>query len=159
MIKAIAKVDPNMFFLVDSRGCTPLQYARKDRVKDWVSFLENHVDDIWPERDEDMAVPGKLMQREANTRPVQDPINALPSELASMVVHGKITPQEASILNADKSMGDDVSSSSYDSGSDCDDSESWDSEDESDASMSEDSDVDKLLEQLPSLLGNAAVIG
>jgi hypothetical protein len=130
----ILAVDPRLFYMTDSRGAAPLSYVPKDHWPAWISYLESKMDILWPERNlqnDGEEVPPTLTLLDANSRPLQDPENALPVELASMVASGKMKPDEAQFLKNDKGL------SSCES-SDCVDEDEFD---ESEYDSDEDEDI------------------
>jgi hypothetical protein len=103
----ILAVDPRLFFMADSRGALPLSYVPQEHWRAWINYLDSRMDILWPERNlandgEEGAPPLTLL--DVDSRPLQDPENALSVELASMVASGKMKPEEAQFLKNDKNV-------------------------------------------------------
>lgn len=113
LVKRILQEDPHLVNLADARGHLAFDYVRKEHCDEWIAFLDEVVDTIWPKQVE-QPPPHPLTLREANAQPLADPENALSLELAESVASGKLHPHEAVLLqNADFSDLD--FSSDYDS--------------------------------------------
>mmetsp|Transcript_9561 Transcript_9561/g.27256 ORF Transcript_9561/g.27256 Transcript_9561/m.27256 type:complete len:374 (-) Transcript_9561:276-1397(-) len=130
-VQLILDADKNLLNLMDCRGSSPLSYVSKDKYPIWIQFLSSKLDRFWPRRDiatEGVQRPPALALRQPHSMPIQDPLNALPLEVAAMVSNGRMEPEEALYLD-DSSEDDD---SSYDSEDDSiySDDDDYDSEDE-----------------------------
>lgn len=106
VVRAILELDPRQIHLVDAHGATPLSYVHRQHYQEWIEFLDFIVDDIWPplhdcmnqeERDQHRGLP-TLFLNEPHSHPVPDPPAPLSLKLASMVVSGRLHPEEASFL-------------------------------------------------------------
>lgn len=51
LVKMILKQDVRLMNIVDCRGCTPLDYVKREYWLDWITFLESVKDDFWVCRD------------------------------------------------------------------------------------------------------------
>jgi hypothetical protein len=141
VIDKILGVDTRLFHMTDCRGAVPLSYVRKEHWGMWIQYLESRKDTFWPDRDvaqgeEDCP---ELTKVAPHSCPIRDPPNALTPQLATMVVSGKMSPEEAQMLKYDKdnesaTLDESDSEEDYDSDdSDYSDSDYSDSdEDESD---------------------------
>jgi hypothetical protein len=131
----IMAVDPRLFYMTDLRGSVPLSYVRKEHWPLWIDYLESKKDMLWPKRsvktDGAEGAPA-LTLLDADSRPLQDPENALPVEMAAMIASGKMTPEEAQVLKGDKTERTcDFDSSDEDDDSDYETEDDEDSSDES----------------------------
>lgn len=102
--------DFGMFHLTDTRGLRPLDYVREEHHAAWIKFLDSQKDIYWPALSEGSQPNNmsKLVRQEPNSRPLKDPDNALPPDLACMVVAGCIAPVEALVLCQVDDEEDDV---------------------------------------------------
>jgi hypothetical protein len=114
LVKRILQVDPHLINLADSRGHLAFDYVRKEHCDEWIAFLDEVVDEIWPTQNE-QPPPHPLTLRQANTEPLADPSNALSLDLAEAVASGKLRPCEALMLQNEDFSDIDDSSSEYDS--------------------------------------------
>lgn len=147
----ILAIDRRLFYMTDCRGAVPLTYVRKEHWPVWIEYLESKKEILWPKRDlmaegEEEAPP--LMLQGSNTRPAQDPANALTVELAAMVASGKMSPVEAQFLKYDKTDAETCDSEDDDDDSDDDDSD-YDSDDDDDDDSLNDGEMDDLLSGMP----------
>jgi hypothetical protein len=154
IFQTIMKHDARLVHMIDARGHLPLNYVRKEHWGEWIEFLEANKDIYWPPRsssDPEQGSPQHALEG-PNTRPIPDPKNALSLDLARLVASGRMTPEEAKILNSEE---EEATMKTYDGSStvlsydDCDDSDSYSSGDDSESLGDED---DVLLTELPSLL-------
>jgi hypothetical protein len=130
----ILAADPRLFYMADLRGSVPLSYVRKEYWPLWIDYLESKKDIIWPTRNlENDSAEGApaLTLLAANSRPLQDPENALPVELATMVASGKMKPEEAQFLKGDETG---IATCDFSDSGDEDDYSDYDSEDSLDES-------------------------
>ena len=67
----------SMFMMQDARGALPLTYVHRDQWADWIQFLDRDKDIYWPLVQDPSALTSPLVYQAPNTRPVQDPHNAL----------------------------------------------------------------------------------
>jgi hypothetical protein len=139
----ILAADPRLFYMTDSRGAVPLSYVRKEHWPLWIEYLESKKDMLWPTRN--IKIVGEeeaptLTLSGANSRPLQDPENAVPVELAAMIASGKMTPGEAQFLKDDKTE------------STCDFSDSEDEDDDSDYDSDEEDDFGMDVGQMADIL-------
>ena len=91
----LIKRDPNFLFLFDARGSLPLSYVTKHLWGEWNTFLEESLDEQFPEDDPCKDATPVLCTMKPNTRPVPDPKNKIPAHIASAVASGSMTPYEA----------------------------------------------------------------
>lgn len=106
---------PGMLHMQDARGSLPLAYVHKDHWPVWVTFLESHRDVFWPlvvkaaDQDTTDATPSTTVHaaafEPANSRPIPDPENALPIDLACLVASGRLDPAQV-MLPSDSSSCD-----------------------------------------------------
>ena len=150
-IALLLQQDPTLILLQDCRGATPLSYIPSQHHTTFIEFISQYKDQFFPDRTRskcgpcdphtDCAVstpfPSPRVLEPPHSRPVPDPKNALSLDVARMVVSGRITPQELSILllqdddfDDDDDNDDDESESSYDEDDDDDDEESYEDDDE-----------------------------
>jgi hypothetical protein len=97
--ETILKIDWQQLFIEDKRGQTPLEYVRPDLVQDWIEFLEDNRERIFPRG---ASIPPLRAVREVrpdNTLP--DPPNALSIRLASALSSGQLSPEELAGLDPD----------------------------------------------------------
>jgi hypothetical protein len=139
----ILAADPRLFYMTDSRGAVPLSYVRKEHWPLWIEYLESKKHMLWPTRN--IKIVGEeeaptLTLSGANSRPLQDPENAVPVELAAMIASGKMTPGEAQFLKDDKTE------------STCDFSDSEDEDDDSDYDSDEEDDFGMDVGQMADIL-------
>jgi hypothetical protein len=93
----ILQKDPRLIHMLDGSGALPLSYVRKDQYGAWIEYLGTMLDTYWKPLDESsgMEGPPPLALEKGNSRPVLDPENALPLELAALVACGRMKPDEA----------------------------------------------------------------
>jgi len=144
VIEILLREDRRLIHLTDCRGATPLSYVRRDQYKAFLEFLESKKDEFWAKRlvDDGEEGPPDLALYAPNTRPLLDPPNALPPQLAAMVATGRMGPDEAYALVAcdkgdDGATGEETESEYED---DSDDSQSDD--DSQDSGPCDDDDDD-----------------
>ena len=134
-IALLLQQDPTLILLQDCRGATPLSYIPPQHHTTFIEFIAGRKDEFFPDirrsgpqQRPSPLFPSQLVQEPPHSRPVPDPTNALTPDVARMVVSGRITPQELSILllqdgDDDDDDDDDESESSYDDDEDEDDDE------------------------------------
>ena len=150
-VKLILQKDIRLLHMTDARDAVPLSYVHKEDWKAWIEFLDAHKEEFWPKRNvqidgEEDDPPMALI--EPNTRPVADPVNALPPSMAAMVACGKMSPREAAMLQEESESEEESSDEEDDSEEDSDEDDSdYDSEEDSD--WDEDGDLAHLMSQLP----------
>jgi hypothetical protein len=115
IVERLLRIDRHLICLEDRRGLTPFRYARKEHWPAWRAFIDRIMDEIWPVRDdddigvaEDIASIPVLCQQPPQSRPVPDPINALPLDVARRVAEGRLDPEnvptmQVTILNDESS--------------------------------------------------------
>lgn len=158
-VAMVLEIDCRMLFLQDSRGHVPLSYVREDQWSKWIHFLDIRKEEFWPKRNTSMGEERDptLAKLRPNSRPIHDPMNALPIKLVTMVAAGTIKPDEVEYLlkndNLDKSNNSSYSSGCSSSDNDDDDMDEDDSEsiDESEDHEDDSSEcsLDLLLSSLP----------
>ena len=114
LVKRILQEDPHLINLADARGHLAFDYVRKEHCDEWIAFLDEIVDSIWPTLGE-QPPPHPLTLRQANATPLADPEDALSLDLAEAVASGKLRPNEALLLQNEDFSDLDDSSSDYDS--------------------------------------------
>jgi Ankyrin repeats (3 copies) len=103
--------DTTLIQMLDCRGNLPLSYIRKDHWSQWIDFLHQKKDIYWPsfltnddddnventsdDRQSFVSTVSEFVDQYPNTRPIRDPKNALPLDLANQVASGRLKPQEA----------------------------------------------------------------
>ena len=132
-VDIVLQHDPRLIHMMDARGATPLMYVRNENWPSWLKFLRSRTEIYWPRRNvekEGKQPPPPLTLEGPNTRPMPNPEDALPIDLATMVASGRITPNEAAFLRIEDSDddGEDDSGSTCHSDSDYSDSDYSDSE-------------------------------
>jgi hypothetical protein len=138
--------EPSLLFMADCRGVCPLDYVRKDHYIFWIDYLECIVDKYWPPVQSAPLPPAGIHQA-AHSRPMPDPENALPLDVASMVASGRLTPKEALFLAADNIEDDDSCSCSSDDEGSSDDNSDSESDDDSFSDDDENSLIDEMEEK------------
>jgi len=132
VVDMILKSDRRLLHLTDCRGAVPLSYVRKDHWGAWLEFLESKKDVYWPQRntrvDGEEGAP-ELANFEPNSRPLVNPANALPAELAAMVASGRMNADEAKFLLIDEKGDDPTAEESDGEWSGSDDDSDYDSDD------------------------------
>ncbi len=155
-IALLLQQDPTLILLQDCRGATPLSYIPPQHHTTFIEFIASHKDEFFPDIRRSgpqqrlpPLFPSQLVQEPPRSRPVPDPTNALTPDVASMVVSGRIAPQELSILllqdgGDDDDDDDDESESSYDDEEDEDDDE-WMADEGDDSSTILSTEDDNML--------------
>lgn len=95
-ISLILDKDIRLLHMKDRRGSTPLDYLRKEKWRDMIEYLIQNRDRFWPHRDveiEGVEPPPSLSTSSPHSHEIQDPSNALPMPIASLVAAGKIDPE------------------------------------------------------------------
>lgn len=127
--------DPAMMSLFDARGSLPLSYVTKSLWGEWNAFLDGIMDEVFPAGSPVKDVTPELCTMKPDSRPVPDPKDKMPAELANQVANGHVLPHEAMAqMGADDATATvmteednyDDEDSSYYSDSDSD----WDSDEE-----------------------------
>jgi hypothetical protein len=131
-----------------------LDYARRDHWNDWLQWLAKNKDRFWPDKRHGQqtipeVVTPELCTRAALSAPLQDPLNAMPLELARMVASGKMSPAEARCLQAEEKQ-DATTVDDEDSDEDSDDYS--DSEDDDSDFDDDDDDFDFDQEEMSELM-------
>lgn len=95
--QAILKVDWKQLLIEDKRGQTPLEYVRADIASDWIEFLEDNANKLFPVGG---SVPPVVSMKESRVDGyLPDPPNALPVQLAAAVSSGQMTVEEVNTLS------------------------------------------------------------
>eukprot|EP00522_Entomoneis_paludosa_P014074 CAMPEP_0172453312 /NCGR_PEP_ID=MMETSP1065-20121228/10693_1 /TAXON_ID=265537 /ORGANISM="Amphiprora paludosa, Strain CCMP125" /LENGTH=416 /DNA_ID=CAMNT_0013205491 /DNA_START=121 /DNA_END=1371 /DNA_ORIENTATION=+ len=101
VVDLILKQDRRLLFISDNRGCLPLSYLRESKWNEWTKYFMSRKETFWPERNMVMngaeAAP-PLTRLKPNTKPIPNPRDPLPLELARLVVKGQVAPMECAIL-------------------------------------------------------------
>lgn len=88
----ILRTDRQQLLMEDKRGQTPLEYVRPDQSQDWIDFLEDHADLLFPKGGTlPPIVNVKALRKDGQ---IPDPPNCLPVSLAGAVSAGTISPKE-----------------------------------------------------------------
>eukprot|EP00980_Cylindrotheca_fusiformis_P013245 scaffold3373_cov137-Cylindrotheca_fusiformis.AAC.5 len=90
IVEAILERDPIQLMIEDKHGQTPLEYVRSDLASDWIEFLEANIHKYWGENVPQLQSPKE--SRPGGTLP--DPPKAVPTNLASLVSAGKVSPEK-----------------------------------------------------------------
>jgi Ankyrin repeats (3 copies) len=172
-VQLLLDKDPTLLQMTDCRGSLPLSYVRKEHWEEWSEFLESKKDTYWPNlttvvngTDATSEALSAFVAMNPNSRPLPDPANALPLDLANKVASGVCTPQEAIFFRnqraiVDKSLqlddleDDDDSGLSYESEEDDDDSEDDDSCSDDDSWLS---GVDDMISSFALQLATPSVV-
>lgn len=98
IVELLLRKDRNLLLLRDRHGATPLAYIPRDQWGIWIDFFYSKRDVFWPRRNKRLdgveETPAKFLEK-PNSRPLENPPNALTTEIAAMVAEGKFTPDEA----------------------------------------------------------------
>lgn len=110
-VELLLQLDLTLFQMLDCRGYLPLSYIRKEHWTAWINFLDTKKDIYWPNLLNDnldisdhksiistASTVSEFVEQNPNTRPLPDPKNALPLDLATQVASGKLKPEEAIVL-------------------------------------------------------------
>jgi hypothetical protein len=145
-VAMVLEMDSRMLFLQDARGHVPLYYVREEQWGRWINFLESRKDEFWPKRSSTLGEERDplLTKSPPNSRPIRDPVNALPTRIAAMVAAGSMKPEEVEYLLSSETQhsttigtnGDDNSDYDSDDDSNSDnDSSFFGSDDDSECSL------------------------
>jgi hypothetical protein len=108
----LLKQDPYLIQMMDGSGALPLSYVRKEQYGAWNAYLSTILDIYWSPQDASTRNQGPppLALVKANSRPAEDPDNALSFELAALVSSGRMDPEEAieAQSEAESGWGDDT---------------------------------------------------
>lgn len=149
-----------MLHMIDARGHCPLNYVRKEHYSEWIDFLEEKKENLWPKRvlskDGEQGPPQAALDG-PNSRSLIEPAGSLPNEMARMVSSGRMTPAETLLLMPDEATQETWEDSDFDSDDDeedvdVDDDSEYDSDD--DYSLDEDGfeeEMGALLNALPGI--------
>lgn len=137
-VELLLAKDVFLMQLTDSRGSTPLAYAREEHWPEWKLFLNRVQDRFWPDANactdkkkrRRLVETPVLARLSPNTFPMKDPPNALNLELARMVAVGTIAPEDAMLLQ-DEDFQDSLNGDEDDDDDD-DDEDDDDDDDEDD---------------------------
>jgi hypothetical protein len=134
-VQVILKSDARLLHMMDARGHVPLNYVREEHWAKWIQFFQSSFDAYWPEEDgeEKKGVP-PLALEPANSRPLADPGNALPPDMAKMVASGRMTPEEARLLYPEKD------NDAATQGTECEEESSWSSDSDYDSDYDDEDD-------------------
>lgn len=88
----ILRADRQQLLMEDKRGQTPLEYVRPDQAQEWIEFLEEQADMLFPRGGSLPPIVNVKASRKDGQIP--DPPNCLPVPLATAVSSGNITPKE-----------------------------------------------------------------
>jgi len=104
-----------MLFILDIHGSVPLTYVTKKNWGAWNRFLGQVMDDIFPVTNGNKDDAPPFCCADPDTRPVPDPVDPLPKEVAAMIANGEMQPDdieviEEDIVDDDSSIDDDDSS-------------------------------------------------
>ena len=88
----IIQLDWLQLLIEDKRGQTPLEYVRADVANEWIDFLEDRKDVLFPMGGSVPHLESLKEQRPEGAIP--NPSNALPIPLAAAVSSGEMTPEE-----------------------------------------------------------------
>ena len=104
IVELIIKRDRHLLQLCDQYGATPLAYVPRDQWGIWIDFFYSKRDDFWPRRNKRVVgieQPPRKMYEKANSQPLLDPPNALTPSMATLVVSGKLSPEDVETLADD----------------------------------------------------------
>jgi ankyrin repeat protein len=96
-VELILNTDVRLLHIVDCRGSSPLSYIRQEHWKQWIEFFQSKADRYWAPRDlsmEGKEAPPPLVGAPPHSRPIPDPKNAIPVEVATLISAGKLEPKE-----------------------------------------------------------------
>jgi len=92
MAKLVLNRDLNQLLVQDKRGLCPLEYVRKEQWGDWIGLLRESMDVYWPI--DQHSRPKTPFPRDFRGLQLQDPENAVSSDLAFRIAAGTITPEQ-----------------------------------------------------------------
>jgi hypothetical protein len=97
--------DLHLIQMTDCRGSLPLDYVRSDHWGIWKNFIHSKKDIFWPNllsgtssTASNIVAENAVIHDSPNSRPLPDPIHALPLDLAKQVASGKLKPGQAMYL-------------------------------------------------------------
>lgn len=174
-VELLVERDLTLFQMADCRGFLPLSYVRKDHWPAWIEYFNKKKNAYWPNlsstiNDDDdsdsksiistVSTVSEFVEQSPNTRPLADPRNALPLDLAKMVASGQLKPEEAirlrnkRVSKAAKPQAIDEEKELEESDED-DDSDDYDSDDDSEYDSDDyDEDDDDLTDvEMEELMG------
>ena len=93
--KSLIERDPALLFLFDARGSLPLSYVTKALWGEWNEFLEDSMDTFFPRDCQNKDVTPALCSEKPDSRPIPDPKDKIPPNIASMIAMGEISPCRA----------------------------------------------------------------
>jgi Ankyrin repeats (3 copies) len=111
-VEMLLERDLTLLQMTDCRGFLPLSYVRKDDWPAWIDFLDRkkhlyfpnlvstvvHDDIIKSTHSTVSSTVSEFVDQDPNSRPLPDPVNALPLDLANMVASGTMKPEKAILL-------------------------------------------------------------
>jgi hypothetical protein len=85
--------DPVQLFLEDNSNRTPLEYVPSRLATQWIGFIDNHKEELFPRKGPPLAVTkGQRLQ-------LPDPPNAISVDLARLLSSGQIEPEQIAALD------------------------------------------------------------
>jgi hypothetical protein len=95
----ILQTDLQQLFMEDKRGQTPLEYVRPEQAPDWINYLEDNANKLFPPGGQ---LPPIVSLKQARINGyLQDPPNALSVPLAKAISSGTLTPEALDGMDAD----------------------------------------------------------
>ena len=143
--KCLLQCDPNFLYLFDARGSLPLSYVTKPLWGEWNTFLANSLDVHFPKENPRRDEVPILCGMKPDSRPVPDPKNKIPAQLAKAVAMGEMSPYEA-IINQGTDDDDTYLCSEIDS-----DDSSYYSDEDSDFDSDEEEELCEIVGQIGNL--------
>jgi len=109
----LCEQDLRMLYMADRHNCLPLQFVPKSAWPEWIQFLEAKKDEYWPAGQRHkfgggagQEEPPPLFTLQApHSRPLKDPPNALPCDVATQVASGELKPEMAVIVAKRQLLG------------------------------------------------------
>jgi ankyrin repeat protein len=135
----LLKADPYLIHMMDSDGTLPLAYVPKKQYGAWNAFLASILDTYWNPCDASTSNQGPppLALEKANSRPAENPEQALSVELATLVSSGKMKPEDAIEAQMEGETDDDETTLN-------DDDDDYDDEDNDDEVTFDDAELAEL---------------
>jgi hypothetical protein len=89
----ILQRDPIQLFLEDSAGRTPLEYVPPKLSSQWIAFLENRKEELFPVNGPPLAVTKRQYLQ------LPDPANAISVDLARLISAGHVQPEQVAAMD------------------------------------------------------------
>eukprot|EP00977_Amphora_coffeiformis_P002040 scaffold381_cov178-Amphora_coffeaeformis.AAC.29 len=110
----LLKLDSSMLFILDSHGSVPLSYVTKKNWSAWNHFLGQIMDHIFPVTNANKEDVPPLCRMDPDSRPVPDPADPLPEDIATMIANGEMQPDQIVEVEEDDDEDEEDDTSIYD---------------------------------------------